>query len=165
MYKFLRPLCGTLALAALATTANAQASINVTADVSTQLTVAGTRALDFGTVFPGFTKAVAATNGSSGKFTLNGGPGAQVNVTFVLPTNLTSGVNTLPIASWTGCRNTTDTPSGCLSFTPSATGITTPLGTGGVLVLFVGASVTAGATQASGTYTGTVSITAAYTGT
>jgi hypothetical protein len=166
MSKLLRPLCGTLALVTFATaTADAQATIGVSADVSTQLTVTGTRALEFGTVYPGFSKPIAATAPTAGKFTLNGGPGANVNITLTLPTTLASGTNTMGIASWTGCRNTTDAVTGCTTFVPSGTAFTTPLGAGGVLVVFLGATVTAVASQVAGTYTGTVSMTAAYTGT
>lgn len=165
MFKLVRPLCGTLALVMLAATADAQVTINVSAEVSNQLTVTGARALTFPTVYPGFSRIVGATDGTAGKFTLNGGANANVTVTLTLPANLTSAGNNLPIDNWSGCRNTSDAVGGCNPFTPSGASFTTPLGAGGVLVVFLGATVTAASTQVSGIYTGTVSMTAAYTGT
>jgi hypothetical protein len=166
MYKFLRPLCGTLALLSIASTATAQVSIGVSATVTSQLTVSGTRALDFLNVLPGFEKTIVPGAATAGKFTLTGAAGANVSITLTLPTNLTSGVNNLTINTWDGCRNTVDAFSGCQQFSPvSGTAFTTPLGSGGVLVVFLGAKVVPTAGQIAATYTGTISMTAAYTGT
>jgi hypothetical protein len=167
MSKLLRPLTCTLALLAIATTAGAQpATISVSAEVSTQLTVSGARQLTFPTVYPGFARTIAATDATaSGKFSINGGPNANISFTLTLPSNLASGSNNLPISAWTGCRNNQDALTGCSAFVPNASPLGAVIGAGGVYVVFLGATVTAGAAQAAGTYTGTVSMTAAYTGT
>lgn len=165
MSRFLRPLCGTLALTLLATTAGAQATINVSADVTSQLTVSGTNPLTFGAVLPGFAKSVMTSASSAGKFTLSGAVNANVSITLALPPNLMSGTNILTIDNWDGCRNTADAFAGCTAFTPGAAPFTTPLGSGGVLVVFLGARVVPTASQVAGLYEGIIQMTAAYTGT
>lgn len=165
MSRFLRPLCGTLALTLLATTAGAQATISVSADVTNQLTVSGTNPLTFGAVLPGFAKTIATSASSAGKFSLSGAVNANVSITLALPSELTSGANSLAINTWDGCRNTTDAFAGCTAFTPAAESFTTPLGSSGVLVVFLGAKVVPTAGQPAGLYQGTISMTAAYTGT
>jgi len=165
MSRFLRPLCGTLALTLLATTAGAQATISVSADVTNQLTVSGTNNLIFGAVLPGFAKTVATGASGAGKFTLTGAVNANVSITLVLPASLINGSNSLSIDNWDGCRNTTDGFAGCEQFVPGAAAFTTPLGSGGVLVVFLGARVVPTASQAAGLYTGSIVMTAAYTGT
>ena len=138
------------------------ANITAIANVFAPITVAGTQSLDFGDVFPGVSKAVAANDASSGRFSLTGQASADVNLTFTLPTQLTSGGNNMPIGSWVGLTNTTNTPAGGTSFTPSASATASAFGGSGSLFVFVGGTVTPAANQAAGTYTGTVTLTAAY---
>ena len=108
------------ALFSLATAAQAQsANINATAVVYQAMTVTGARALDFGNVFPGVAKSIAVAAATSGRFDLTGQASANVNLTFTLPTNLTSGANNLPIGTWTGCHAATNNTTGCTTFTPS----------------------------------------------
>ena len=166
MSRFLRPLCGTLALTLLATTAGAQ-TINVSADVTSQLTVSGTNPLTFGAVLPGFAKSVMTSASSAGKFTLSGAVNANVSITLLLPASLIleSGPNSLSIDNWDGCRNTADAFAGCTAFTPGPAPFTTPLGSSGVLVVFLGARVVPTASQVAGLYVGIIQMTAAYTGT
>ncbi len=163
----LRPLCGMLVLMAFATTASAQSgNINVTATVLQPLTVTGARELGFGNVYPGVNKIIAVADLTSGKFTLDGHANAQVNISFTLPTNLTSGANTLSISTWTGYRNTTDSPSlGGTSFDPATPTTTTNLDAiTGDLFVFLGATVSPSSSQAQGSYTATITMNAAYTG-
>lgn len=164
MYKLLRPLYSTLALTLLATTAGAQ-SINVSADVTAQLTVSGANNLSFGAVLPGFPRTVPTSSSSAGKFSLSGAVNANVSITLALPADLRSGANILAIDNWDGCRNIADAFAGCTAFTPSGAAFTTPLGPTGVLVVFLGARVVPTAIQPAGLYTGSISMTAAYTGT
>ena len=154
-------LVAILSLAASAAQAQS-ANINATAVVFQAMTVTGARTLDFGNVFPGVAKSIAVAAATSGRFDLTGQASANVNVSFTLPTNLTSGANLLPIGTWTGCTNATNTTTGCTSFTPSAATTATAFSGAGALFVWVGGTVTPGAAQATGTYNGTVTLTAAY---
>ncbi|MDQ3997452.1 MAG: hypothetical protein M3303_10635 [Gemmatimonadota bacterium] len=167
MVRLLRPLVGVLALATLATTASAQsANINATATVLQPLTVSGARDLAFGNVYPGVNKSIAVADATSGRFDLTGVASAQVQFSFTLPTNLNNGGNTLPIGTWTGYHNTTNSASvGGTAFTPSSSNTTTNLAAvTGQLFIFVGATVSPSGTQTAGPYTAQVTATAAYTG-
>lgn len=142
--------------------ANAQsANIDVTANVFQAITVVGTRALDFGSVFPGIDKTIAVAAATSGLFSATGQAGANVSATFSLPTDLTDGTNDLPIDSWTGCFDANNDPAGCTAFVPSA-GASNATFVGGALYIFIGATVHPDAAQAAGTYTGTVQVTLSY---
>lgn len=147
----------------LAATAQAQsANIQALATVYQPITIAGARDLDFGNVFPGVAKSVGVAAATSGRFDLTGQASANVNLTFGLPTNLTSGANNLPIGTWTGCYNGTNAVGTCTAFTPSGTATPTAFSGAGALFVWVGGTVTPGAAQAAGNYTGTVSLTVAY---
>ncbi len=151
------------ALFSLATAAQAQsANINATAVVYQAMTVTGARALDFGNVFPGVAKSIAVAAATSGRFDLTGQASANVNLTFTLPTNLTSGANNLPIGTWTGCHAATNNTTGCTTFTPSGSATASAFSGTGALFVWVGGTVTPAANQAAGTYNGTVTLTAAY---
>jgi hypothetical protein len=152
-----------LAGVALAQGQGVNGSIQATAQVQTPITVTGTQNLAFGNVFPGVAKAVAysdATNG--GKFSVAGQGSTPVTYSFALPANLTSGGNNLPIGSWLGYVNTTNSTSGGSAITPSGTPATATLSAGGQLFFFVGATVTPGPAQVAGSYTGTVTLTVSY---
>jgi Mat/Ecp fimbriae major subunit len=152
-----------LFLSLAATAAEAQsANITATATVYQAMTITGARTLDFGNVFPGVAKAVAVAAATSGRFDLTGQNSANVNLTFTLPANLTSGANNLPIGTWTGCTNTTNSTTGCASFTPSGSATPSAFGGTGSLYVWVGGTVTPAGNQPTGTYTGTVTLTAAY---
>jgi hypothetical protein len=138
------------------------ASITATANVYQAMTITGARTLDFGNVFPGVAKAVGVAAATSGRFDLTGQASANLNLTFTLPTDLSNGVNLLPIGSWTGCTNATNTTTGCTAFTPSAAATATAFSAAGALFVWVGATVTPGAAQAAGTYNGTVTMTGVY---
>jgi len=151
------------ALALAATAAQAQsASIQALATVYTPITVAGNRNLDFGNVFPGVAKTIAIAAPTSGQFQLGGQASGNVNLTFTLPTNLTSGANNLPIGTWTGCHAATNNTTGCTTFTPSGSATASAFSGTGALFVWVGGTVTPAANQAAGTYNGTVTLTAAY---
>jgi len=107
-------------------------------------------------------KTVAVTAATSGEFTLTGQSSANVNLSFTLPTNLVNGANNLPIGTWTGCTNTSNSTTGCTAFTPSASATASAFSGTGNLWVWVGGTVTPAANQAAGTYTGTVQLTAAY---
>lgn len=155
-------LAAILSLAASAAQAQS-ANISATATVFTAMTVTGARPLAFGNVFPGVASTIPSTDpANSGRFDLTGQNSANVNLTFTLPANLTSGANNLPIGTWSGCSNTTNTVTGCSAFTPSAAATARAFSGTGALFVFVGGTVTPAANQAAGSYTGTVTMTAAY---
>ncbi len=154
-------LAAVLSLGALPAMAQS-ANINAVANVFQAITVTGAQTLDFGNVFPGVAKTIAVTDPTSGRFDLAGQGSAPVQLTFTLPVNLISGANSLPIATWTGCTNPTNTTASCTGFTPSGTATASAFSGAGALFVFVGATVSPAAAQAAGAYTGTVTLTANY---
>src|SRR5437899_1197041 len=113
-----------LALTVLATAA-AQAQVNnanitATATVQQPINVTGAQSLNFGNVFPGVVKTVAATDGTNaGRWDVTGQASTLVNLSFTLPANLQSGVNLLPIATFTGGHNTANNAAAPTPFLPS----------------------------------------------
>ena len=127
------------------------------------ITVTGVQNLAFGNVFPGVAKTVAYSDATNaGRFDVTGQGSAPVTYSFALPTNLTSGGNNLPIGSWTGYLNTSNSTSGGSAITPSATPASATLSAGGALYVFVGATVTPPSNLPAGSYTGTVTLTVSY---
>lgn len=139
------------------------ANISATATVLSPIVVTAGNPLAFGNVTPGVAKVVAANAASAGTFSLVGQAAQGIQISFTLPTNLTSGVNNLPIGTWTGLFNTTNVTGSATAFTPSAsaTNGTTAAGTGNFFV-WVGGTVTPAAAQAAGTYTGSVTMSVVY---
>jgi len=136
--------------------------IAVTANVFQALTVTGTQDLGFGNVFPGVNKTIAPSAATSGRFAITGQASVNVDLTFTLPANLVNGANNLPIGSWAGLHNTSNSTGGATSFTPSGTATTVSLSGAGELFIFIGAQVSPASNQAAGNYTGTVTLTVAY---
>lgn len=145
-------------------TAEAQtsASIQATATVLSALTVTAGNDLQFGNVTPGVNKTVAITDAGAGTFNVTKGANSTVTLSFTLPTNLASGTDVLPIGSWTGGWNTTATPAGATSFTPSAAGTNTTVTAETGLSVFVGATVSPAAAQPAGSYSGNVTMSVVY---
>jgi len=163
--------CGAVAAAAAlsVTTARAQTSassnVTATATVAGALTAATVQGLGFGTVIPNFNRTVLPTDPTAGIVEFSGALGSEVNVSFTsLPANLSDGAShTLPIGSYSAGFAATQAGSQT-GFTP-ASGATTRLDAGsGNLYVFVGGTVSPAAAQVAGTYTGTITIQAAYTG-
>jgi len=147
----------------VASSASAQsANINVTATVFQAITVVAGTNLAFGNVFPGVNKTIAVTDAGAGRWDATGQASQNVNMTFTLPTNLANGANNLAIATWTGCRDGDNTVAGCVAFTPSAGATAAAFGAGGVLTVWIGATVSPTAAQAAGNYTATATLTLAY---
>lgn len=161
----IRHLTALVALVGAASAAEAQsASIAATATVVTPITVTGTAPLAFGNVFQGVNKTIAFSDATSGRFTLTGYLNSQVALTFTLPTTLSSGANTMPINTYDVRRNGTNATAGATALTvTSGTPVNTNFVTGNLFV-FVGGRVQPAAAQAAGTYTGSIVLTAAYTG-
>jgi hypothetical protein len=159
-------LVGLAASALLATvTAHAQSQtggVSALAQVQQPINVTGAVDLDFGNVFPGVNKTIGVAAATAGRFDVTGQASTPVLISFVLPANLTSGGNNLPIGTWTGHHNTANSPAGGSNFTPSAATTNSTFGAGGTLFVFVGASVTPATNQAAGGYSGTVQMTVTY---
>lgn len=166
MRSFTKVIAGLVMVAVIsAATAQAQsqtAGVNATASVQQPINVTGAVNLAFGNVFPGVAKTVAVTDVTAGRFDVTGQGSTPVLMSFVLPANLTSGANNLPIGSWTGHHNTSNAPTGGTNFTPSAGTTNSTFSAGGSLFVFVGATVTPATNQSAGAYTGTVQLTVTY---
>ena len=158
-------LAGLAMLVTLAARAEAQtqtATINASATVMQPINVVGAVNLAFGGVFPGVARTIPVTAAGAGRFDVTGQPSAPVFVSFVLPANLISGANTLPIGTWTGHSNTVNNPTTGSNFTPSAALSNATFSGTGQLFVFVGATVTPATNQAAGVYNGTIQITVTY---
>lgn len=164
MSKFMKVAVAVAAAMTLGASAEAQTgNISATATVQQAINVSGVATLNFGSILPGINATVdAASNASAGRFDLTGVASQNVNLAFVLPTNLSSGGNLLPIASWTGCHNATATQAGCTAFTPTAGNTPTAFSGAGALSVYVGATVSPSGLQPAGIYSGTITLNAAY---
>ena len=109
------------AAAPAAVGAQSAASIGVHAGVSTEaLTIVRTTPLEFGPVLPGVAATVnPRTAANAGEFELRGLRRAQITATFSLPTELTVGPYSMPIAfnGQSGCHDK-DTRGSCKFFDP-----------------------------------------------
>ena len=157
-----------LAVAALTLTGTAlqaqtnNASITATASVQTPINVVGAQQLNFGNVFPGVNKTVAATDlVNGGRFDVTGQANTPVTLSFTLPATLSSGANTMPIVSYTGVHAQNNAQTGGTAFTP-ASGATPTLNGSGALWVWVGAQVQPATNQAAGVYTGSITMTVVY---
>lgn len=147
--------------------AQTSGSINATALVRQPITISPGQDLDFGIVLQGTPATIASTDAAAGRFDATGTANANVNIDFTLPTNLVNGANNLPIGSWTGCYNQSAAvnSSGCTAIANMAGTTATSFGNvagAGRLWVFVGATVSPGASQAVGTYTNTATLTLTY---
>ena len=138
------------------------ASASVTASVQQPLTVTKSSDLAFGSVFPGLNKTVAVGDAGAASFSVSGQAGANVNLTFTAPATIANGGNTLPIASWAGRWNTTNSAASGTDFTPSGSATSATLSGGGAIYVFVGATAQPSVSQAAGSYSGTLTLTVVY---
>jgi len=142
--------------------AQTSADIQATATVLSAVTVTAGNDLQFGNVTPGVAKTIGIADAGAGRFDVTKAANEGVTLSFTLPTDLTSGANTLPIGSWTGGWNTSATPAGATTFTPSAGGTNTAATAGTTVSVYVGATVTPAGAQAAGGYTGDVTMSVVY---
>lgn len=145
-------------------TARAQnsATASVSADVQQPLVVTKASDLAFGNVFPGLNKTIAVSDAGAAAFSIAGQGGANVNLTFAVPTALTNGGNSLPLAAWSGRRNTTNSAASGTDFTPGTSATSATLSGSGALYVFIGATAQPSVSLPAGTYTGTLSLTVVY---
>ena len=84
-------------------------------------------------------------------------------MTYTLPGNLANGANNLPIGTWSGLHNGTNSTAGATSFSPASPSNVDVYVSGDIWVI-LGATVTPNVNQVAGTYTGTIQLDVAYTG-
>lgn len=121
--------------------------------------------LNFGDVMRGINKSIVPGNSGSGKWEITGASNKEVQFSFVVPTYISSGSNELAFTSGSnGGKYSTD-PSGTpgTSFFPLST-ITTTLSSTGKLYIFIGGTVSPLSNQASGEYSGNITLSIQYTG-
>lgn len=157
-----------LALLGLPAAARAQSSANITAQatVVSGVTVTPQANLDFGNVFQGLQKSVAITDATAGLWQITGNAGSEVSLSFTLPTDLSDGTNLLPIgfAATDAGHNVANLPGTATTFDPSS-GTTADIGLlPAELYVWIVGTVSPGASQVAGVYTGTVTLTVQYTG-
>jgi hypothetical protein len=150
----------------LTTVALAQSSntdITATANVLAQVDVTAGNDLDFGDVTPGTPTSVAVGDATAGTFTVTGN-GGSLNLSFTTPSNLTGPGGNLPISFAAGDAAWGDGSTADNTFDPGAgtdldiSGDTSD----GEITVFIGGTVSPGAGLQSGSYTGTITLTAAY---
>lgn len=160
-------------IAAFASPVHAQSSVSgslaITASVVTPLALVVSHALDFGRLLTSASKTIAPGAAASGRFELIGGGGSSITVTLSMPAFLNPATGTaMPITGWSYVAsdgpNLGGTPIAFNSGTSAPIALTFESVAGSTKMYFgIGATVTAGASQATTPYTGTGQITAAYT--
>lgn len=164
-----------LTLGLILSTANAAAAQN-TATIQAVATVSAgpiqvtpLRDLQFGQVMPGTPSIVDPTAPAAGQYSALGNPLSQASVSFSLPTNLTAGPLSMPIAfgPTSAIVGWFNNPSFFVqTFDPSiGTDFRfSPAAFGSALYVWIGGQVTPAVNQVAGFYSGTVVLTLAYTG-
>jgi len=131
------------------------------------LTAGGSQNLDFGALISGVPTTILRTDTrSAGRFDLRGDRQAEVRIDLTLPVALTGpGGRTLPLqfGPADGGYNTANNVGSSQAFDPQAP-LIARLGNSGRLYIWLGGTALPAVNQVSGTYTATVTLTAAYTG-
>jgi hypothetical protein len=157
-----------LLLVALApeTRAQSTASVSIAAtafvDGFAPITAVGVADLDFGIVPAGSPGAPGSLATDAGRFNITGEPSASVTVSFTLPAVLTGSSGTIPISF--GASDGllwSPWPGSFTTFDPTAPFITAIDGVGN-LTIGISGTVSPPATAATGSYTGTITLTVAY---
>jgi hypothetical protein len=170
MKKMLKLISAAIVLLLFSVSTYAQTTLaaNAAAVIIEPITITQNSALNFGTIMRGSTPStvVVSTTGvrslgsgdailsslapaaSAATFTIDGSDGAAYTITIpTLAVNITSGANTMSVDSWTS--------------NPAAP-ITGNFPSPGTVSLSIGATLTVGAGQASGSYTGTFNVSVDY---
>lgn len=124
------------------------------------------RDLDFGTVLPGVSQAVALSDPGAGRWVFKGAFGQSVTLTFTaLPSFLTTNGNNLTVtygptsAAW----NTVNDPAGAQVFDPAVGTTAAFSGPPGRIYVWLGGTAVPAGTQAPGTYSSTYTLDVSYT--
>ena len=138
------------------------ANTNVLATVLQGIVVTPTQSLDFGNVFPGVNKTIAAApGGNQGSFQVTGQANQNITLTFTLPANLVSGANLLPVGSWTGWHNLNAFSGPGVNFDPTSAQ-NTQLSALGQRFVYLGGMVSPASNQPAGFYSAVATLTVAY---
>lgn len=158
-------------LAPRAASAQVSASIGVEAIISTTaLSIAQANDLSFGTVVPGVPVTInARTNANAGWFQIHGARNAEIAITMALPTELSTGFWTMPIAFGgnAGCWRRQGGQGGCTLWDPNTVlvgRIRNNNPPNNTFFVWIGGTVTPSPTQHTGVYQGTVTMSVVYTG-
>jgi hypothetical protein len=130
------------------------------------LEVTRERDLDFGDVLRGVPATVVVTDATSGRFRIRGTRGAEVSLTFLLPTLLAVGPYTMPISFGPTAAGhyVLQQAQNAVLFDPNAVRITRLRASNGLLYVWLGGTVSPSLTQAPGVYSGNVTLVITYTG-
>lgn len=118
------------------------------------------RDLNFGTVWAGSTRTIAATDAAAAQWTINTSRGTNMTLSFTLPGALTSGANSVALTygSSAAQHDRDSNPSGGTSFNP-AVGTTASTTNGqSTLWVWLGGSISPGSQVPAGTYTATITL-------
>lgn len=130
-------------------------------------TTSGTNDLNFGPVIPGIATQILRTDAANaGRFELRGTRSAEVQITLTLPAAMTAGGGrTMPLTFGPndGGYDTRNALRNAPAFDPRVP-LVTRLGNSGKLYVWLGGTVTPSGVQPAGTYSATITLTAAYTG-
>jgi hypothetical protein len=130
---------------------------NITANVNATLTITRLTDLALGNVNQGATATVLSTAAAASSFQITGAASTGTTVTVTFPANLTSGANNLPFTGQIPRYNTVAGAAASTAFGALSGGSTNTNATGN-LWIYVGGGVTAGASQATGSYSGTLTV-------
>jgi hypothetical protein len=185
MKKMIKIFAAVIVLMTFAVVVKAQSADDVIAGKATVfqvIVVDGLTDLEFGNVSPGLTKTIGleddATGGqvgegteTTGVFSVSAAAGSDVQLQFTtLPANLIGpSAATLPIGTYTAGYHTANPYTGGTTFVP-ATGAqvsggnfpTNDVSGVNLIYVFLGATVTPGASQAAGDYEADITLTATY---
>ena len=144
--------------------AQVTASISATATVLTGISVTNKSDLNFGDdIVPGVQRNVDKTNANSGRFTLLGAPNKQISISFVTPSQLINGANTMPI-TFSSTDAGYQVPGGSvISFNPVVVS-NASFNSQGTMTVFLGGKVNPSNNQESGLYTASITVNVEYTG-
>ncbi len=131
------------------------------------LSVAGSRDLTFGTLFPGVPQTIVRTDAANaGQFQVSGTRNLEVRAQLTLPSLMTApggATMALSFAPGDGGYNTQNNIGTAQAFDPGVPLVTRLPGTGR-LFIWLGGTVLPSGTQAAGAYAALITLTVAYTG-
>jgi len=146
--------------AAAQTTASASANVLVNVYAALSLTATDNQ-VDFGTVNPGagaLAVSPIASGADAAAFTATGQPSTPITITFPASVNLSNGATNIAFTPSMSAGATSTQGSSA----PIASGDALTLNASGNGYLWMGGSLTVAAAQATGQYTGSVTVSIAY---
>jgi hypothetical protein len=156
-----------LMAAAVPGVARAQSILARAVVIGTNLAMTRERDLDFGDVVRNTVVTIPVDSNGSARWRITGTQGAQVALTFFLPPALTVGANSLPISfnNTAGGESIQNNPRFAILFDPKVVHNTNlRVNGGGLLVVWLGGTVTVSPVQPPGVYTGNATLVVTYTG-